>query len=81
MDVYTVNERCSCGSRHVASGSYYPHLAAGLATWRTNHRHEQPERIPIRDFPPIPQGSGSTVERAEQFDHDNRSPIGFGGRT
>ena len=77
MSAQSLHESCSCGASFDMSGDYFPYLDQSVREWRTAHRHEQPVRVPDVDFPPVPQGSLAQVERAEQFDHDTRSPVGF----
>ncbi len=78
---YTLAERCSCGSRFTLSAPYADRLAVLVEKWRADHRHEAPARMPDVHFPPVPQGTASTVEHAGQPDYDNRQPIGFAGST
>jgi hypothetical protein len=76
---YRVAETCVCGATFEVSGPYLDRSNDAVKEWRADHRHEQPTRIPGVDFPPIPQGSQAIVEKAEQFDHDRRPPLGFAG--
>ena len=81
MSQSTATEHCSCGASIEVSNSYHPQVVSTLAAWRTDHRHEAPARLPDVHFPPVPQGTASTVEHAGQPDYDNRQPIGFEGST
>lgn len=58
-------ERCECGA-YIAS-SEYKHIKK----WRKTHQSYHPKEEPQ------PEGTTSQVERAPQWDWDDRPPIGF----
>jgi hypothetical protein len=78
-----IAETCACGAEFSITvesrySSTLGEAKSRVDEWRAEHTHK-PATTSGRTYDPIPTGATTDLERAGQWDHDTRPPLGFTG--